>query len=103
MLRADETSEGIVAVNAPEGQIPEARASELGVVVRAFVTRRSRRRDRARHGRRAREDVLAGAPLGDSVRETWQREDALRAVARRLGGRAVLKVLGHPVVTSPVD
>jgi len=102
VLRADETSEGIVAVNAPEGQLPKARASELGVVVRAFVTRRSGASAELDTGD-LRQDVLAGAPLGDSVRETWQREDALRAAARRLGGRAVMKVLGHPVVTSPVD
>ena len=102
VLRADEASEGIVAVNAPEGQIPKARASELGVVVRAFVTRRSGGTAELDTGD-LRQDVLAGAPLGDSVRETWQREDALRAAARRLGGRAALKVLGHPVVTAPVD
>ena len=102
VLRADETSEGIVAVNAPEGQIPQARSSELGVVVRAFVTRRSGGAAELDTGD-LRQDVLAGAPLGDSVRETWQREDSLRAAARRLGGRAALKVLGHPVVTAPVD
>ena len=102
VLRADETSEGIVGVNAPEGQLPKARASEIGVVVRAFVTRRSGGAVELDTGD-LRQDVLAGAPLGDSVRETWQREDALRAAARRLGGRAVLKVLGHPVVTAPVD
>ena len=101
VLRADETSEGIVAVNAPEGQLPKARGSELGVVVRAFVTRRGGAPAELDTGD-LRQDVLAGAP-GDSVRETWQREDALRAAARRLGGRAVMKVLGHPVVTSPVD
>ncbi len=106
VLRADETSEGMVAVNAPptngETQIPKARASELGVVVRAFVTRRSGGAAELDTGD-LRQDVLAGAPLGDAVRETWQREDALRAAARRLGGRVVLKVLGHPVVTAPVD
>jgi len=102
VLRADETSEGIIATNAPEGQIPKARASELGVVVRAFVTRRSGGATELDTGD-LREALLSGAPLGDSVRETWQREDALRAAARRLGGRAALKVLGHPVVTSPVD
>ena len=102
VLRADESSEGIVAVSAPEGQVPKARASELGVVVRAFVTRRSGGAAELDTGD-LRQDVLAGAPLGDSVRETWQREDALRAAARRLGGRAAMKVLGHPVVTSPVD
>jgi hypothetical protein len=102
VLRADETSEGIVAVNAPEGQVPKARASELGVVVRAFVTRRSGGAAELDTGD-LRESLLAGSPLGDSVRETWQREDALRAAARRLGGRAALRVLGHPVVTAPVD
>lgn len=102
VLRADESSEGIVATNAPEGQIPKARASELGVVVRAFVTRRAGAAAELDTGD-LRQDVLAGAPLGDSVRETWQREDALRAAARRLGGRAAMRVLGHPVVTGPVD
>jgi hypothetical protein len=107
VLRADETSEGIVGVNAPPnivngGQVPKARASELGVVVRAFVTRRSGGAAELDTGD-LRQDVLSGAPLGDAVRETWQREDALRAAARRLGGRAALKVLGHPVVTAPVD
>lgn len=102
VLRADESSEGIVSMNAPEGQVPKARASELGVVVRAFVLRRSGAAAELDTGD-LREGLLAGAPLGDSVRETWQREDSLRAVARRLGGRAAMKVLGHPVVTGPVD
>jgi hypothetical protein len=102
VLRADETSEGIVATSAPEGQVPRARGSYLGVVVRAFVMRRSGGAVELDTGD-LRENVLAGAPLGDAVRETWQREDALRAAARRLGGRLALRSLGHPVVTAPIE
>jgi hypothetical protein len=102
VLRADETSEGIVSVNAPEGAVPKARASELAVVVRAFVQRRAGGSSELDTGD-LRAEALQGAPLGDSVRETWQREDSLRAVARRLGGRVAYRVLGHPVVTAPVE
>ncbi len=100
VLRADETSEGIVAIDTPTGQAPRARASELAVVVRAWVTRRAGGPSEWETGD-LRADDLAAAPLGDSARETWQREDSLRAVARRLGGRIALRILGHPVVTAP--
>ena len=102
VLRADETSEGIVAAQSPSGLEPRARASDLAVVARAYVTRRAGSSAELDTGD-LRAEALVGAPLGDSTREVWQREDSMRAVARRLGGRIVMRVLGHPVVTAPVE
>jgi len=102
VLRADESSEGVVSVDTPNGAQPQARASDLAVVARAYVTRRSGGSTELDTGD-LRADAVVGAPLGDSTREVWQREDSLRAVARRLGGRIALRILGHPVVTAPLD
>ena len=94
VLRADETSEGVMTT----GPAPRARATELGVVVRAWVTRRPGATPEQATGDVRAED-LAATPLGDPAREVWQREDTLRAVARRLGTRIALRALGHPLVT----
>lgn len=100
VLRADETSEGVMQVQTIQGAEPRARATELAIVARAFVARREGSSAELDTGDMRAED-LAGAPLGDSTREVWQREDSLRAAARRLGGRIALRILGHPVVVAP--
>jgi hypothetical protein len=100
VLRADETSEGVVQAQEIQGTEPRARATELAVVARGFVARRAGASTELDTGDMRVED-LTGAPLDDPTREVWLREDALRAAARRLGGRIALRILGHPVVLAP--
>jgi len=102
VLRADETSAGILATETPRGQEPQATASDLAIVARGYVVRRAGASPDFDTGD-LRDDALAAAPLGDAERELWQREDSLRAVGHRLGGRIVLRLLGHPVVAAPPD
>jgi hypothetical protein len=102
VLRADETSEGVVAAQTVRGQEPSATASDLAVVVRGYVVRRAGASPDLDTGD-LRDEAVAAAPLGDAAREIWQREDSLRAVGHRLGGRIVLRILGHPVVTAPSE
>ena len=102
VLRADETSEGVLATDSPTGRVPRASSSELAVVARGWVARSADAPAELDTGD-LRTGDLSAVPLGDATREIWQREDSRRAVARRLGGRIALKILGHPVVTSPSD
>lgn len=102
VLRADETSEGVMQAGTVSGVQPRARASELAVIARGFVARRAGASAELDTGDMRAED-LVGAPLGDATREVWQREDSLRAVAHRLGGRIALRILGHPVVVAPAE
>jgi len=101
VLRADETSEGVTAIASPDGPVPRATASDLAVVARGFVARRAGGAAELDTGD-MRADAAAAVPQTASA-EIWQREDSLRAVAHRLGGRIALKILGHPVVTAPSD
>jgi hypothetical protein len=102
VLRVDETSEGIMQSQTSPSPtvfttVPIARATDLAVVARGWVVRHEGAPMELDTGDQ-RASALVGAPLGDATREIWQREDGLRAVARRLGGRIVLRILGHPVV-----
>jgi hypothetical protein len=99
VLRTDESSEGIVQALTPQGGVPRARATDLAVVARAWIVRRAGAESELDTGD-VRGEGLVGSPLGDSGREVWQREDSLRAIARRLGGRIALRILGHPTVTA---
>jgi hypothetical protein len=102
VLRADETSEGIMQTETPKGAVPLARATDLAIVARAWITRRAGGSMELDTGDVRAEDV-AGAPLGDATREVWEREDALRAIAHRLGGRIALRILGHPTTLASPD
>ncbi|HSQ67470.1 MAG TPA: hypothetical protein VLM85_29875 [Polyangiaceae bacterium] len=96
VLRADESSEGIVR---EPGDVPAARASDLAVIARAYVVRHAGAPPELDTGD-VRAQEMVGAPT-DSSREAWQREDSLRAVARRLGSKLALRVLGHPSSGEP--
>jgi hypothetical protein len=102
VLRADESSEGIVQQQTPQGGIPKARATDLAVVARAWVVRREGAPVELDTGD-LRAGGLMGSPLGNAGAEVWQREDSLRAIARRLGGRIAMRILGHPTVTVAPD
>ncbi len=98
VLRVDETSEGIAAVETPGGHVPRARATEVGVVARAWIARDASGSHEADTGDLRSLDVAAAPSEGDSLSaEAMRHDDALRATARRLGQRLALRVLGHPV------
>jgi len=98
VLRADEASEGISATpNADGVLLPEARATRVGVVARAWVVRsKDGPRERDTGDLRATETV-AVAP--DARAATFRHADALRAVSRRLGRRMGTRLLGLPTAS----
>jgi hypothetical protein len=103
VLRADEASEGIAApsaaLGAGAGGAPRARATEVGFVARAWVVR-------AANGERERDtgdvramDLVASEVTGgvaNARADAFHHADALRAVARRVGQRLALRLLGNP-------
>ena len=96
VLRADESSEGIDAVS---GQ-PRARATEVGLVARAWLVReRDAPRERDTGDVRAMDllgvDLRAGEL--DSRRDAFLHDAALRSLARRVGKRLAARILGNPV------
>ena len=95
VLRVDEASAGIAA--APNGEgvlLPEARATQVGVVARAWIVRsKDGPRERDTGDVRALETV-AVAP--DARAATFRHADAVRAAARRLGRRVGTRILGRP-------
>ena len=102
VLRADETSD---AVAAGADDAPHARATEVGVVARAWIVRKEGASREADTGDVRAFDVVASpGVVGDAnggtstlVGESVRHDDALRAVARRVGRRIGMRVLGHPV------
>ena len=96
VLRIDESSEGIAAV---AGQ-PRARATEVGLVARAWLVRSADAAPERDTG-----DVRAMDLVGvdtaltalDPRRDALHHADAIRAVARRVGKRLAARILGHPV------
>jgi hypothetical protein len=100
VLRTDTSSEGIAA--GPAG--PVARATDVGVVARAWVEEAPGADPRADTGDMRAEDVAGvdspgGAP--DPRADVFHHADALRASARRLGHGLARKVLGLPAASDP--
>ena len=95
VLRADEASEGIAATPNAEGVLlPEARATRVGVVARAWIVRsKDGPRERDTGDMRAMEIV---AVASDARAATFRHADALRAASRRLGRRVGTRILGLP-------
>jgi hypothetical protein len=90
VLRIDETSAGIVS----DGTNPHASGTYRAVVARAWIVDRAGAEPTRDTGDVRAEDlaaVQAGA-VGDELAAI----DGARAVARRLGRRIALRVLGHP-------
>jgi hypothetical protein len=103
VLRADEASEGIAGpdagIGASQGGGPRARATEVGLVARAHVVRgpgapEERDTGDVRAMDLVGNDFAFGAP--DPRSDALHHEDALRAVAHRLGERLGLRILGVP-------
>jgi hypothetical protein len=95
VLREDETSDGIAA---PKGvEAPVARGLDVALVARAWlVAAPDSPREHDTGDLRAADLV---APEGVEQRDLLAHLDATRAVARRVGRRLALKVLGHPAAS----
>ena len=90
VLRADETSDGIAANHGA----PEARATRVGIVARAWIVRaKDAPRERDTGDVRALDEV-ATAPSSRAA--SFQFSDALRASGRRVGHDLGARVLGRP-------
>lgn len=103
VLRADEASEGIaapsVAMGSAPGNGPRARATEVGLVARAYVViERGGPLQRDTGDVRAMDLVATDVALGvpDLRAAAMHHVDALRLVAHRLGERLALYILGNP-------
>jgi hypothetical protein len=95
VLRADEASEGVSATrNRDQVLVPDARATSVGIVARAWIVRsKEAPRERDTGDVRAMEFVSA-AP--DAREATFQHVDALRSAGRRVGRRIGVHILGLP-------
>ncbi|HWL85366.1 MAG TPA: hypothetical protein VNO21_06170 [Polyangiaceae bacterium] len=108
VLRTDEMSEGITAADSANGRVPRARATQVGILTRAWIVRVKGGPHEADTGDMRAFDVAGSPAAGDDtasqpsgisglVSEGLRHDDALRAAARRVGQRLALRVLGHPV------
>jgi hypothetical protein len=98
VLRADEASEGIAARPNRDGVLlPEARATEAGIVARAWLVRaHDAPRERDTGDVRAAQ-IVDVAP--DARSATFRGVDALRASARRVGRTMGQRLLGLPAAS----
>jgi len=95
VLRSDEQSEGIAAVENGEGRVvPQSRATRAGLVVRAWIVRtKDGPRERDTGDIRSLETV---ATASDAKTASFRHGDALRAAGRRAGRVVGARVLGLP-------
>jgi hypothetical protein len=105
VLRADEASEGVTAGVARGIRGPVARATDVGLVARAWIVRAPGARPESDTGDVRAEDVatvdgLVGAP--DPRASAFHYADALRATARRLGRKLARRVVGAPAASEDV-
>ena len=95
ILRLDEAAEGIAAQPGEGGRlVPQARATRVGLVARAWVLEApgaERRRDTG--DVRAFETVAIAT---DARGASFRHSDALRAAGRRLGRRLASRIMGLP-------
>jgi hypothetical protein len=101
VLRADEASEGIAATPGTQDingrLVPQARATRVGLVARAWVLRAAgAERERDTGDVRAFETVAVAV---DARAATFRQSDALRAAGRRAGKRLASRVLGLPAAS----
>ncbi len=93
VLRADEASEGIGAVNGE----PSARGTRVGIVARAWIVRsKDGARERDTGDVRALENI---AVADDARTATFRHADALKAAGRRAGRRIGSRLLGLPAAS----
>lgn len=106
VLRADESSEGIASPSAQLGSnpggAPRARATEVGLIARAWLVRLPGGPGERDTGDIRAMDLVATdvkAQVADTRADVFHHADALRAVGRRVGQRLASRILGHPTVT----
>jgi hypothetical protein len=106
VLRADEASEGIAAPSGALGSSAggggRARATEVGLVARAYIVfGPGGAEERDTGDVRAMDLVASDLSLGvpNPGADAMHHADALRLVARRLGERLALRVLGNPTAS----
>jgi hypothetical protein len=107
VTRLDEASDAIAAAGPPGAQAPAARATEVGVVARAWLVRAEgleHERDtgdvRVLVDVRATQAGEATPTASASSIDALHHEDALRAAGRRAGIRLARRILGEP---APAD
>ena len=101
VLRADESSEGIVA-SAGAVSRPVARATDVGIAARAWLVREPGAPPESDTGDLRIEETIAvdeTASGPDPRASAFHQADALRAAARRLGRRLADKVTGEPAAS----
>ncbi len=109
VTRLDEASDAIVAVGPANARSPAARATEVGVVARAWLVR-GERGDHERDTGDVRVLVLAGATQASEATATasaasidaLRHEDALHAAGRQAGVRLARRILGEPAPAEDV-
>jgi hypothetical protein len=106
VLRADESSEGVAAssaaLGAGAGGAPRARATEVGLVARAWLVRTPGGAPERDTGDVRALDLVAtdvAAGVADPRSDVFHHADALRAAARRVGQRLAARVLGNPTAS----
>jgi hypothetical protein len=102
LLRADEASEGIAA----QAGAPVARGVDVGVVARAWIVPESgAAAERDTGDLRAVEVISVDRSGGvlDPRAAGFHRADAVRAAARRLGGKLARRLMGQPAASEDAD
>jgi hypothetical protein len=95
VLRADEASEGIgAAANGDGVLLPEARATRVGIVARAWIVRSKGAAHERDTGDVRAVDMVA--VTSDARSGTFRHSDAVRAVGRRVGRKMGTRLLGWP-------
>ena len=95
VLREDEASDGVAAPRGVNG--PVARGLEVALVARAWLVSAPDAPHEHETGDMRASDLVA--PQGEAREDLFAHLDTSRAVARRVGTRLALKVLGHPAAT----
>jgi hypothetical protein len=105
VTRIDEASDAIAAGAGAGGRVPVARATEVGVVARAWLVRSAggaEERDTGDvralvdQGVTRAQDEPAGAAAGPEATDALRHDDAVRAAARQAGVRLARRILGRP-------
>jgi hypothetical protein len=103
VTRLDEASDAIAAVGPPGARVPAARATAVGVLVRAWLVRAAggdHERDtgdvRVLLDSRATQAAEATPSATASAVDALLHEDAVRAAGRRAGIRIARRILGEP-------
>lgn len=97
VLRADEASEGVAAADGPDRLVPQSRATRVGLVVRAWISRGPNQSIERDTGDLRSLETIGVAP--DPKSAAFSYDDALRTAGRRAGKRLADRLLGLPAPT----